>query len=45
MNTIFTVLAKVIEAAAIFSSESTSAIVLYQPKKPECLCKKESDEK
>ncbi|MDD6270029.1 MAG: cyclic lactone autoinducer peptide [Oscillospiraceae bacterium] len=45
MNMILNVLAAFIKGAANVASASTSLFIYYQPKKPECLCKKESDEK
>lgn len=43
MDVLMTALAKIFEISANISSESASAILMYQPKKPECLCKKDSD--
>lgn len=39
METILTVLAKVIEIAANTAADSTSLVLFYQPEKPECLKK------
>lgn len=43
MEIILTAIAKIMETAANFASISTSVILIYQPKKPECLCKNDSE--
>ncbi|MGN0631642.1 MAG: cyclic lactone autoinducer peptide [Ruminococcus sp.] len=43
MEIILNMLAKILEAAANFTSASTSIIMIYQPEKPECL--KNAEEK
>ena len=43
MDNILEVLAKVLDKAGDFASTSTSAIIFYQPEKPECMKNVQTD--